>query len=195
LADPPLGELRAFCEEAVQSLLDLHGSLFDAQLTALSNACAALRRSGAPELSVEFLGRVLPLAEERLGPAHRTTLLVAHNHAAALVSAGEFEGAGARYAELIPRMTESLGKTHRLTLRARRQQALLGDMQALRELAALWRELGGPNSPEYAEALGDLADMLEHHGQPDAALDYRRLRDATRATPGGTGWIDLDPPR
>src|SRR4029077_7169801 len=36
LADPPLGELRAFCEEAVQSLLDLHGSLFDAQLTALS---------------------------------------------------------------------------------------------------------------------------------------------------------------
>ena len=189
LADPPLKELKAFCEEAVQSLLGLHGSLFDRQLGALNNACDSLRRSGAPELSVEFLGRVLPLAEERLGPTHLTTLLLAHNHAAALASAGEFEGARARYAALIPRMTESLGNTHRLTLRARRQQALFGDMQALRELAALWRELGGPNSPEYAEALGDLADMLERHGQPEAALEYRRLRDATGATPDGTGWI------
>jgi hypothetical protein len=189
LADPPLKELRALSEEAVQSLLGLHGSRFDNHLTALSNACALLLRSGAPELSVEFLGRVLPLAEERLGPAHLKTLLVAHNHAAALASAGEFESANARYAELIPRMTESLGKAHRLTLRARRQQALLGDVKALRELAALWRELGGPNSPEYAEALGDLADMLERHGQPDAAFESRRLRDATRATPGDTGWI------
>ena len=62
-------------------------------------------------------------------------------------------------------------------------------MKTLRELAALWHDLGGANIPEYAEALGDLADRLERHGQADAAREYRRLRDATRATPGDTGWI------
>src|SRR4051812_3892017 len=131
--------------------------MFAAQVTSLSNACDALRRSGGPGVAVALLERAIALARDRLGPADRLTLLLRHNQAAALALV-DAEEAARRFDELIADLTEHFGERDRLTLRARRQREFLrrppsAAITGQRVLLRTWEELCGVSSPEVAEAL------------------------------------------
>ena len=89
--------------------------------------------------------------------------------------------------QLILRMQSALGEEHRLTLRARRQQALLlarlgSPADALERqltLATKWQAQCGPASPEYAEALGDIATTYDLLGQPGDVHGSRAMQQQT----------------
>ena len=86
-------------------------------------------------------------------------------------------------------MQTALGPDHRLTLPAQRQQALLvarlgspaDALEPQLTLATTWQSQSGPASPEYSEALGDIAATYDLLGQPDDARRYRAMQQQTGA--------------
>jgi len=165
----------------------------------LSTAGEFIRRSGNPGLAVEVLRIAQRIAIEMVDPSDRSALLVEHNLAAALAAHGEPATAKAMFDELIPRMQSALGAEHRLTLRARRQQALLlarlgspsDALERQLSLATTWQTQRGAASPEYAEALGDIAATYDHLGRPDDARRYRVMQQQTGAADniGAAGFV------
>lgn len=155
----------------------------------LAAAGEVLRRSADPEAAVAVLRAAQKIAAATPSRSNRDALLVEHNLAAALAAQGDLVTAKATFDQLVPRMQTDLGPSHRLTLRARRQQALLlarlgSPAEALERqltLAAEWQAQSGPASPEYAEALGDLAGTYDLLGQPDDAHRYRSRQQQTGA--------------
>ena len=158
--------------------------------------CCSLRqqaRFSADQLTQEAAVAVLRAAQKIAAAtpsrSNRDALLVEHNLAAALAAQGDLVTAKATFDQLVPRMQTDLGPSHRLTLRARRQQALLlarlgSPAEALERqltLAAEWQAQSGPASPEYAEALGDLAGTYDLLGQLDDAHRYRSRQQQTGA--------------
>lgn len=186
LPAPPTGEIRALAEDIEH---DAAAAPEKSSLQELSNAGNALRQSGRPDLAVTVLQAAQRIATVTRDPSDITALLVEHNLAAAVAAAGDPAAAKATFDELIPRMQNALGEGHRLTLRARRQQALLlaslgspaDALELQTALATAWQAHGGPSSPEYAEALGDIAATYDLLGQPDGARTYRALQQQTGA--------------
>ena len=86
-------------------------------------------------------------------------------------------------------MRTDLSPSRRLALRARRQQALLlarlgypaDALERQLALADEWQAQSGPGSPEYAEALGDLAGTYDLLGRPDDAHRCRIRQQETGA--------------
>jgi hypothetical protein len=186
LATPPTEEI---AEIAATVSVATAGQVEDRQrrVMALSNGAEALRKAGDVNSAITMLLTARHLATEAPGVPTRIKLLVEHNHAAALSDSGDLAGALARYADLVPTMQRELGPTDRLTLRARRRQAITlaqsgSASQALDEHVALaehWRDTAGPQSPELAEALTDVADTLDRLGRRAEADHYRALRRET----------------
>jgi tetratricopeptide (TPR) repeat protein len=186
LPAPPTQEIRELAEEMQRYATS---ATEDTGLENLATTGEILRRSGQLEASVAVLRAAQRIAAATLDPRDRATLLVEHNLAAAVAAQGESATAKATFDELIPRMQDALGPDHRLTLRARRQQALilarLGspadalDLQLA--LATTWQAQCGPTSPEYAEALGDIATTYDLLGQRGDARRYRVMQQQTGA--------------
>lgn len=183
LSDPPDGEVPSLLADIEQHA----NTIADDALQELANAGEALRRAGQPDRAVHLLETVRTLLAAR--PSSQLGLLVEHNLAAAQAAAGDLPAAMDRYDGLLPRVQAACGDRHRLTLRVRRQRALVqsrlvGPVEALadqRQLAEAWAAVCGPTSPEYAEALGDLADTYSLLGQTrDAERCLASQRD-TRA--------------
>ena len=173
LPAPPTEEIRALTEDMQHYATAVTET---AGLESLSTAGETIRRSGNPELAVAILRVAQRMAVATLDRSNGRALLVEHNLAAALAANGEPATAKAMFDELIPRMQSALGTEHRLTLRARRQQALLlarlgvpaDALERQLALAATWQTQAGAASPEYAEALGDIAttyDLMLPTGQ------------------------------
>ena len=196
LPAPPAEEMRVLIED-----IQRYASAATAGtgLEDLSTAGEFIRRSGNPGLAVEVLRIAQRIAKEMVDPSDRSALLVEHNLAAALAAHGEPDTAKAMFDELIPRMQSALGAEHRLTLRARRQQALLlarlgspsDALERQLSLATTWQTQRGAASPEYAEALGDIAATYDHLGRPDDARRYRVMQQQTGAADniGAAGFV------
>lgn len=158
-------------------------------LVSCSNAGNVLRMLGRSRIAVKVLTLALRLAQASLEPEDATTLTIEHNLAAALTADGDHVAAMGRLDALVPRIEQALGATSRLALRGRRQRAILqarrGDgvaaLEAQRGLAEAWLQMCGERSPEYAEALGDIADTFDILARPSDAAAYRRLQQQTGA--------------
>ena len=186
LPEPPIQEIREFAEEVQRSAASA------TEPTGLGNLATAgemLRRSGHPEEAVAVLRGAQRMAAATLDSNDSNALLIEHNLAAALAAQGEPVAAKAAFDELVPRMQGALGPDHRLTLRAQRQQALLvarlgspaDALEPQLTLATTWQSQSGPASPEYSEALGDIAATYDLLGQPDDARRYRAMQQQTGA--------------
>ena len=186
LPTPPTEEIDALAREIERYAAS---TLENAPVDALAAAGNALRQSGHPELAVNILRAAQRILVAIRDPDDVKVLLVEHNLAAAVAAQGEPAAAKTTFDELIPRMESALGTEHRLTLRARRQQALLlaglgAPAEALKRqltLADTWRTRCGEDSPEYAEALGDIAATYEVLRRPEDVRKYRRLQQQTGA--------------
>jgi tetratricopeptide (TPR) repeat protein len=184
LPAPPAQEIRQLAEEMQRYAAS---AVSFADPGRLATAGETLRRSGHPELAVEVLRGAQKSAAATLDPNDRNALLIEHNLAAALAAQGEPATAKAAFDELVPRIQNALGPDHRLTLRARRQQALLlaalgspaGALEPQLTLASTWQAQCGTASPEYSEALGDIAATYDLLGQPDDARRYRAMQQQT----------------
>jgi tetratricopeptide (TPR) repeat protein len=195
LPAPPIQEIHELAEDMRRYAASAASTTEPARLASLATAGEMLRRSGHPELAVEVLRGAQRIAAATLDPNDSSALLIEHNLAAALVAQGEPATAKATFDELVPRMQTALGPDHRLTLRARRQQALLlarlgSPAEALGPqltLATEWQAQCGPASPEYAEALGDIAASYDLLGQPDDARRYRAMQQQTGAADNAYG--------
>jgi hypothetical protein len=201
LPDPPLDELETLARDLETTLASFPGPAqdFARAVDAVSTAGVALPRCGQAGLAVPLLEHALPTVVERLGPDDRRTLVLEHNLAAALAVRGDLEDARGRFEDLSERMRQLLGPDDRLVLRAERQQALVAARlgllsKALDEqlrLAGLWEERAGSESPEVAEALGDVADTLDLCGETARARDYRARQEQAAAAAGArlAGWV------
>jgi hypothetical protein len=204
MPEPPSSELETVTREleaalAAMDRYSVYGPHFERTAEALAAACLALQQSGRPELAATLLERALPSVVQRLGPSSRTALVVEHNLAAALAANGELEAARRRFADLLARMLESLGVDDRLVLRARRQQALIEAglgrvshaLDLLSELAEHWEARAGPDSPELAEACGDIADTLDRAGDASGARPFRQRQHAIASAAGAAraNWV------
>jgi tetratricopeptide (TPR) repeat protein len=190
LPEPPVEEIRVLVEDIQRyASTPPEGATTGQFIGGLSDAGNVLRQAGHAELAVAVLRAAQRISEAVFDPREVTALLVEHNLAAAVAAQGKPAEAKALFDELIPAMQSALGAEHRLTLRARRQQALLlaklGSPAAALErqlaLAATWQAQCGEASPEYAEALGDIATTYELLARPEDALRYRALQQQTGA--------------
>ena len=186
LSAPPTQEI---CELAEEMQRYATFATENTGLEGLTSGGEILRRSGHPEAAVAVLRAAQRIAAATLDPRDKAALLVEHNLAGAVAAQGEPATAKAAFDDLIPRMQDALGNEHRLTLRARRQQALLlarlgspaDALDPQLALATTWRMRCGPTSPEYAEALGDIATTYDLLGQPGDARRYRVMQQQTGA--------------
>ncbi len=186
LRDPPEEEIEAIAVE-LERAPPTSALSTEQRVQALSNTAEALRRLDRIESALRLLSRARQLAVQSPGVSDRTALLVEHNLAATVAAGGDVASARTRYDDLVPDMERRLGTADRLTMRARRQRAILRTRlgeggPALAEQLALvahWRATAGPNSPEVAEALADVADTLDRLGRPSEADRYRSLRHDT----------------
>ncbi len=183
LPEPPTAELMTATADIVRYATTT-GERSD--VTELSNIGNLLRQIGMVDAAVLVLRAALQFAGQDPGPHTQTALLVEHNLAAAIAATGDLAQGRDEFSRLVPEMTGALGPEHRLTLRARRQLAIiaskLNDPSAwsdLLGLAEIWRRLCGEQSPEYAEALGDLADAAAQRGRPEDAARYRDQQQET----------------
>jgi hypothetical protein len=204
LPDSPADEIEPLASELAAAVdgidpYSVYGRHFGLAVDSISTAAVALQQSGRAPMAVALLERTLPTVVDRLGPEDRSTLLLEHNLAAALVVDGRLAEARRRFDELLSRMERSLGADHRLTLRARRQRALIdaGEgrtsdaLEAQLRLAEVWEARAGATSAEVAEALGDIADTLDRSGDPSRAIGYRERQRVIAAAVGGgsANWL------
>jgi hypothetical protein len=191
LPTPPAEEIRALTEDIQRYATS---ATENPTIESLSTAGEVLRRSGHPEQAVAVLRTAQRISAATLDPRELGALLVEHNLAAAVAAQGEPAAAKATFDELIPKMQSALGAEHRLTLRARRQQALLlaklgspaDALERQLSLATTWQAQCGAASPEYAEALGDIAATYELLARPEDVRRYRALQQQT-GTAGNLG--------
>jgi tetratricopeptide (TPR) repeat protein len=186
LHEPPADEIRTLLAQLDDTIKRSSDVEAVADLATLGEL---LRRNGRADQAVEVLGRALRLPAAAAQPDALGTLLATHNLVAAMADLGLLNAARTRSDALVPRLRRGLGADHRLSMRAERTQALVlarlgqvnGAVAAQEELATRWRTLAGEHSPEYAEALGDLAASYAMLDRPEDERRYLELQRRTGA--------------
>ncbi len=174
-------EALPIAQQALEGLTRVHGPKHVSVLRVMTLIGSAHGKLGDQVQQLDWQKRALDIADETLGRTHQTTVYIRNNYASTLGALKRFDDAIAEFRACALDADKAFAPDHSMPPAVRynltKNLVLAGhEDEALAILPAVAEKLLatlGPKSDWTKGAIGDLADLLDKHGRPGEAKDWR----------------------